>query len=52
MNLILNPPPTCPILPRLQEIREPWIKGEIVVPQDYVGAVIQLIVRSVACRKT
>jgi GTP-binding protein LepA len=26
------------------EIREPWIKGEIVVPQDYVGPVIQLIV--------
>ena len=26
------------------EIREPWIKGEIVVPQDYIGAVIQLIV--------
>ncbi len=25
------------------EIREPWIKGEIVVPKDYVGAVIQLI---------
>lgn len=29
---------------KIQEIREPWIKGEIVVPQDYVGAVIQLIV--------
>lgn len=28
---------------RIREIREPWIKGEIVVPQDYVGAVIQLI---------
>jgi len=28
---------------RIKEIREPWIKGEIVVPQDYVGAVIQLI---------
>lgn len=28
---------------KIQEIREPWIKGEIVVPQDYVGAVIQLI---------
>ncbi|HUS25984.1 MAG TPA: translation elongation factor 4 [Nevskiaceae bacterium] len=27
----------------ITEIREPWIKGEIVVPQDYVGAVIQLI---------
>ena len=28
----------------IKEIREPWIKGEIVVPQDYIGAVIQLIV--------
>jgi GTP-binding protein LepA len=28
---------------RIEEIREPWIKGEIVVPQDYVGPVIQLI---------
>lgn len=27
----------------IQEIREPWIKGEIVVPKDYVGNVIQLI---------
>ena len=26
---------------RIAEIREPWIKGEIVVPKDYVGAVIQ-----------
>jgi GTP-binding protein LepA len=29
---------------RIEAIREPWIKGEIVVPQEYVGAVIQLIV--------
>jgi GTP-binding protein LepA len=28
---------------KILEIREPWIKGEIVVPQEYVGAVIQLI---------
>lgn len=28
---------------RISEIREPWITGEIVVPKDYVGAVIQLI---------
>lgn len=28
---------------KIKEIREPWIKGEIIVPQDYVGAVIQLI---------
>ena len=28
---------------RIQEIREPWINGEVVVPKDYVGAVIQLV---------
>jgi GTP-binding protein LepA len=28
---------------KIKEIREPWITGEIVVPQDYVGPVIQLI---------
>jgi GTP-binding protein LepA len=28
---------------KIREIREPWIKGEIVVPQDYVGSVIQLV---------
>lgn len=28
---------------RIAEIREPWINGEIVVPQDYVGPAIQLI---------
>jgi GTP-binding protein LepA len=28
---------------RIKEIREPWIKGEIIVPKAYVGPVIQLI---------
>ncbi len=28
---------------KIREIREPWIKGEIVVPKRYVGSVIQLI---------
>ncbi|MFA5004479.1 MAG: translation elongation factor 4 [Candidatus Saccharimonadales bacterium] len=28
---------------KIKEIREPWIKGEIVVPKSYVGSVIQLI---------
>jgi GTP-binding protein LepA len=28
---------------KIREIREPWIKGEIVVPDTYVGGVIQLI---------
>jgi len=28
---------------KIKEIREPWVNGEIIVPQQYVGAVIQLI---------
>lgn len=33
-----------PDVAKVAEIREPWIKGEVVVPKDYVGAVIQLII--------
>ncbi len=33
-----------PDVAKIEEIREPWIKGEIVVPKEYVGAVIQLII--------
>ena len=29
---------------KIEEIREPWIKGEAVVPKQFVGAVLQLIV--------
>lgn len=28
---------------KINEIREPWIKGEVVVPKEYVGSVLQLI---------
>ncbi len=28
----------------IDQINEPWIKGEIVVPNEYVGAVLQLVV--------
>lgn len=33
-----------PEVSKIRDIREPWIKGEIVVPQEYIGGVIQLIV--------
>jgi GTP-binding protein LepA len=33
-----------PDITKVREIREPWIKGEIVVPKEYVGSVIQLVV--------
>ena len=32
-----------PDVAKIREIREPWIKGEIVAPQTYVGPIIQLI---------
>lgn len=34
---------SLPDLAKIASIAEPWIKGEIVVPKEYVGAVIQLI---------
>lgn len=33
-----------PVVTKVMEIREPWINGEIVVPSEYIGAVIQLII--------
>ncbi len=33
-----------PDMSEVAEIREPWIKGEIVAPVEYVGAVLQLVV--------
>jgi GTP-binding protein LepA len=33
-----------PDMSEVEEIREPWVKGEIVAPNQYVGAVLQLIV--------
>ena len=33
-----------PDMSKVGEIKEPWIKGEIIVPKEYVGAVLQLIV--------
>lgn len=33
-----------PDVSRIQSISEPWIKGEIIVPKQYIGAVLQLII--------
>lgn len=33
-----------PDVSTIKTIREPWVNGEIIVPQHYIGAVIQLIV--------
>lgn len=33
-----------PEVTKIVEIREPWIKGEIIVPSQYIGSVLQLII--------
>lgn len=33
-----------PDVSRVKSISEPWIKGEIIVPAQYIGAVLQLII--------
>lgn len=45
-SLIIKSASNLPDPSTILEIKEPWIKGEIVAPKDYVGAVIQLIVQS------
>lgn len=35
---------SLPDVSRIKSISEPWIKGEIIVPQKYIGAVLQLII--------
>lgn len=42
---------SMPDMSKVAEIREPWIKGEIVVPQAYIGGVIQLIVNKRGLQK-
>jgi len=43
-NVDIKSASDLPDISRIKEIREPWIKGEIVTPQIYIGAVLQLIV--------
>jgi GTP-binding protein LepA len=40
-----------PDVSEVEQIREPWVKGEIVCPTEYVGAVLQLIINSRGSQK-
>ncbi len=42
-NLDLKNAAELPDVSNVMEIKEPWIKGEIVVPKNYVGAILQLV---------
>lgn len=41
----------APDASKIKEIKEPWVKGEIVCPKEYVGSVIQLITGSRGLQK-
>ncbi|MBR3164393.1 translation elongation factor 4 [Candidatus Saccharibacteria bacterium] len=34
-----------PDMTKVAEIREPWAKGEIITPKEYIGAILELIVK-------
>ena len=42
-EMVIKNAADLPDVSRIQEIREPWISGEIVVPSRYLGGVLQLI---------
>jgi GTP-binding protein LepA len=42
-EIIIKSASDLPDVSKIAEIKEPWIKGELVCPVDYVGAVIQLV---------
>lgn len=44
-EIIIRSAAELPEMVKVQEIKEPWIKGEIVVPQEYIGGVLQLVVQ-------
>ncbi len=46
VELAIKSASELPDVSGIELIREPWVKGEIVCPVSYVGAVIQLIVNS------
>jgi len=41
--LTLNSPAELPDRSQIREIREPWVRVEIVTPSDYIGAIMELI---------
>jgi len=41
--VIINSPAELPNIMHIKEIREPWVKVEIVTPSDYIGVIMELI---------
>jgi GTP-binding protein LepA len=50
-QLIIRSASELPDLVQIAQIHEPWIKGEIVAPTEYVGVVLKLIISSRGVQK-
>jgi GTP-binding protein LepA len=44
-KLVIKSASELPDVSTIHEIKEPWINGEIVLPKDYLGPILQLIVQ-------
>lgn len=42
---------SLPDATKILEIREPWVKGEIITPKEYIGAILDLIITKRGCQK-
>lgn len=43
-NLNIKSASDLPDVSKIREIREPWVKGEIIVPSSFIGAILPLVV--------
>jgi len=50
-EIVIKSAAELPDMSLVEQIKEPWIKGEIVCPNRYVGAVLQLIVTARGMQK-
>ncbi len=50
-ELVIKSASDLPDQSKVVQMREPWIKGEIVCPKDYVGLVLQLVVQKRGIQK-
>jgi GTP-binding protein LepA len=42
-TIIINSPAELPNIMNIREIREPWVRLEIVTPSDYIGVIMELV---------
>ena len=40
-----------PDMSKVSEIREPWVKGEIITPKEYIGNILELVIRKRGVQK-